>query len=45
MIGRKNILPGFSAVMVLAAAAFTMARAETSGLPGGASSLNETYKD
>lgn len=45
MIGRKYILTGLSAIMVPATVAVAPARAQTSGLPGGASSLNETYKD
>lgn len=36
---------GFSAVAALAIVANAPVQAQTTGLPGGASSLNETYKD
>lgn len=45
MTDHKHILTGLSVLTALAIVAVTPARAQTSGLPGGASSLNETYKD
>lgn len=44
---KRNHLPSvrFLVIAALAVATSAPATAQTSGLPGGASSLNETYKD